>query len=120
MVINDGLINSLIGTFQSGEFDLYFLKKARCTKVSSFDQTMRFNFPEDPIEHNVKEVVLQVYEALQEKGYNPINQIVGYLLSGDPAYIPRHKDARNLIRKLERDEIIEELMKSYLKDNQIL
>ena len=59
---------------------------------------------------------MQVYEALQEKGYNPINQIVGYLLSGDPAYIPRHQDARNLIRKLERDEIIEELMKSYLKD----
>ena len=64
---------------------------------------------------DVKEVLLQVYEALQEKGYNPINQIVGYLLSGDPAYIPRHQDARNLIRKLERDEIIEELMKSYLK-----
>ena len=83
--------------------------------MSSFDQTMRFNFPEDPIEHNVKEVLLQVYDALQEKGYNPINQIVGYLLSGDPAYIPRHQDARNKIRKLERDEIIEELMKSYLK-----
>ena len=57
---------------------------------------------------DVKEVLLQVYEALQEKGYNPINQIVGYLLSGDPAYIPRHQDARNIIRKLERDEIIEE------------
>ena len=50
--------------------------------MSSFDQTMRFNFPEEPIEHNVKEVLLQVYEALQEKGYNPINQIVGYLLIG--------------------------------------
>ena len=86
--------------------------------MSSFDQTMRFNFPEEPIEHNVKEV-LQVYEALQEKGYNPINQIVGYLLSGDPAYIPRHRDARNLIRKLELDEIIEVLMKSYLKENKV-
>ncbi len=53
--------------------------------------------------------------ALEEKGYHPINQIVGYLLSGDPAYIPRHQDARNIIRKLERDEIIEELVKSYLK-----
>ena len=51
-----------------------------------------------------------MYEALQEKGYNPINQIVGYLLSGDPAYIPTHRDARNIIRKLERDEIIEELL----------
>jgi len=57
---------------------------------------------------------LAVYQALEEKGYNPINQIVGYLLSGDPAYIPRHNDARSLIRKLERDELIEELVKSYL------
>ncbi|MBU8879493.1 IreB family regulatory phosphoprotein [Bacillus sp. FJAT-29790] len=83
--------------------------------MSSFDNTMRFNFPEEPIEHDVNQVLFQVYEALQDKGYNPINQIVGYLLSGDPAYIPRHKDARNIIRKLERDEIIEELVKSYLK-----
>jgi uncharacterized protein (UPF0297 family) len=85
--------------------------------MSSFDKTMRFNFPEEPIEHNVTEVLNQVYAALQEKGYNPINQIVGYLLSGDPAYIPRHRDARNIIRKLERDEIIEELVKSYLKQH---
>ncbi|MBY0123889.1 IreB family regulatory phosphoprotein [Bacillus sp. S/N-304-OC-R1] len=83
--------------------------------MSSFDNTMRFNFPEEPMEHDVNQVLLQVYEALQDKGYNPINQIVGYLLSGDPAYIPRHKDARNIIRRLERDEIIEELVKSYLK-----
>jgi uncharacterized protein (UPF0297 family) len=83
--------------------------------VSSFDKTMRFNFPEEPYEHDVSEVLLKVYEALQEKGYNPINQIVGYLLSGDPAYIPRHQDARSIIRKLERDEIIEELVKFYLK-----
>lgn len=76
---------------------------------------MRFNFPEEPFEQNIDEVLTEVYEALQEKGYNPINQIVGYLLSGDPAYIPRHRDARNIIRKLERDEIIEELVKSYLK-----
>lgn len=76
---------------------------------------MRFNFPEEPFEQDVNEVLIQVYAALQEKGYHPINQIVGYLLSGDPAYIPRHRDARNLIRKLERDEIIEELVKSYLK-----
>lgn len=83
--------------------------------MSSFDKTMRFSFPEEPFEHEVDEVLLEVYEALQEKGYNPINQIVGYLLSGDPAYIPRHRDARNIIRKLERDEIIEELVKSYIK-----
>ena len=55
-----------------------------------------------------------VYAALEEKGYNPINQIVGYLISNDPAYIPRVNDARNLIRKFERDEIIEALVKYYL------
>lgn len=85
--------------------------------MNSFDQTMKFNFQEDPMEQDVKYVLSQVFEALQEKGYNPINQIVGYLLSGDPAYIPRHKDARNLIRRLERDEIIEELVKSYLNQH---
>jgi uncharacterized protein (UPF0297 family) len=84
--------------------------------MSSFDKTMRFDFSED-FEHDVKEVLFQVHYALQEKGYNPINQIVGYLLSGDPAYIPRHQDARNIIRRLERDEIIEELVKSYLKQH---
>jgi len=78
---------------------------------------MQFHFQEEPFERDVQEVLMQVYNALQEKGYNPINQIVGYLLSGDPAYIPRHQDARNIIRKLERDEIIEELVKSYLKYN---
>ncbi|VWA42548.1 UPF0297 protein YrzL, partial [Bacillus altitudinis] len=83
--------------------------------VSSFDKTMKFNFSDDSAETNVNEVLITVYDALQEKGYNPINQIVGYLLSGDPAYIPRHQDARNLIRKLERDELIEELVKSYLE-----
>jgi uncharacterized protein (UPF0297 family) len=85
--------------------------------MSSLDKTMQFHFPEEPIEKEVKDVIFQVYSALEEKGYNPINQIVGYLLSGDPAYIPRHKDARNIIRKLERDEIIEELVKSYLTNH---
>ncbi|WP_152446586.1 IreB family regulatory phosphoprotein [Bacillus sp. THAF10] len=85
--------------------------------MSSFDKTMKFNFTEDALEANVDDVLITVYEALQEKGYNPINQIVGYLLSGDPAYIPRHKDARTLIRKIERDELIEELVKSYLEQH---
>ncbi|MBU8571680.1 IreB family regulatory phosphoprotein [Bacillus subtilis] len=85
--------------------------------MSSFDKTMKFNFSDDSAVTNVNEVLITVYDALQEKGYNPINQIVGYLLSGDPAYIPRHRDARNLIRKLERDELIEELVKSYLEQH---
>ena len=63
---------------------------------------------------NVKMILKEVYQLLEERGYQPINQIVGYLLSGDPAYIPRLNDARNLIRKYERDEIIEELVRSYL------
>lgn len=61
------------------------------------------------------DVLTLVYSALEEKGYHPINQLVGYLLSGEPAYIPRHNNARNLIRKIERDEIIEELVRFYLK-----
>ncbi len=74
--------------------------------MSSLDKTMHFDFNQNKGKN--------VYVALEEKGYSPINQIVGYLLSGDPAYIPRHNDARNLILKHERDEIIEELVKSYL------
>ncbi|MFD2926059.1 IreB family regulatory phosphoprotein [Halobacillus shinanisalinarum] len=85
--------------------------------MSSMDKTMRFNFSEEPFEEDVRSVLLSVHNSLQEKGYNPINQIVGYLLSGDPAYIPRHQDARNLIRKMERDELIEELVKFYLEKN---
>ncbi|WLD92191.1 IreB family regulatory phosphoprotein [Alkalihalobacillus sp. AL-G] len=86
--------------------------------MSSMDKTVKFNFHDDSMDTNVKHVLLSVYESLQEKGYNPINQIVGYLLSGDPAYIPRHNDARSMIRKLERDELIEELVKSYLVQHQ--
>lgn len=77
---------------------------------------MFFDFGQNSQE-NIKQTLETVYEALEEKGYNPINQIVGYLLSGDPAYIPRLNDARNLIRHHERDEIIEELVRSYLKNN---
>lgn len=88
----------------------------RGVTMSSIDKTMKFNFSEEPLNQDVKSILVTIHEALEEKGYNPINQIVGYLLSGDPAYIPRYKDARNLIRKLERDEIIEELVKFYLEE----
>ncbi|GAA0457185.1 IreB family regulatory phosphoprotein [Alkalibacillus silvisoli] len=81
------------------------------------DHTMKFQFSDDSQEQLVNEILHQVYNSLEEKGYNPINQIVGYLLSGDPAYIPRHNDARNLISQIERDEIIEEVVKTYLKTN---
>nr|WP_238942699.1 IreB family regulatory phosphoprotein [Planococcus beigongshangi] len=78
---------------------------------------MKFDSSEESMEQDVKRVMLEVHASLEEKGYNPNNQIVGYLLSGDPAYIPRHQDARNKIRKLERDEILEELVKFYIKKN---
>ncbi|MBQ7740562.1 MAG: IreB family regulatory phosphoprotein [Eubacterium sp.] len=62
----------------------------------------------------MKETLTQVFDALQEKGYNPINQIVGYILSEDPTYITTHKNARSLIRRLDRDELLAEMVKSYL------
>lgn len=85
--------------------------------MNSMDHTMKFNVRSEEVETEPNDVLFIVYEALKEKGYNPINQIVGYLLSGDPAYIPRHNNARNLIRKIERDELIEELVRSYLKQH---
>ena len=78
-----------------------------------FDKTMSFSVEWDK-NIKAKEILKQVYEALQKKGYNPINQIVGYILSGDPTYITSYNDARNLIRKLDRDELLETLVKSYI------
>ena len=86
--------------------------------MSFVDETVQFDFG-DANKREVSETLAIVYMALKEKGYNPINQIVGYLLSGDPAYIPRYQDARNLIRRHERDEIMEELVKNYLVHNGI-
>ncbi|MFD2670396.1 IreB family regulatory phosphoprotein [Marinicrinis sediminis] len=86
--------------------------------MSSMDKTMKFDFKADEFETSPKEILLTVYDALQEKGYNPINQIVGYLLSGDPAYIPRHNNARSMMGRRERDELIEELVKFYLQQQQ--
>ncbi|WP_142505336.1 IreB family regulatory phosphoprotein [Melghirimyces algeriensis] len=82
------------------------------------DKTMKFDFRGEEQEADPRNVLLSVYAALKEKGYNPINQLVGYLLSGDPAYIPRHNHARAMIRKLERDELLEELVKTFLEANQ--
>ena len=63
------------------------------------------------------EILAKVYAALKEKGYNPINQIVGYIMSGDPTYITSHKNARSLIMKVERDELVEEMLREYIKTN---
>ena len=77
------------------------------------DNTMQFKISEEN-GTEAHEILILVYKALEEKGYNPINQIVGYLVSGDSAYIPRHNNARSLIKKVERNEIIEALVKAYL------
>ncbi|MFC5630064.1 MULTISPECIES: IreB family regulatory phosphoprotein [Streptococcus] len=82
------------------------------------EETVRFNL-NDLNRKEIGETLTSVYRSLDEKGYNPINQIVGYVLSGDPAYVPRYNDARNQIRKYERDEIVEELVRYYLKGNGI-
>ena len=81
--------------------------------MDQFDKTMKFSVDKRK-EENVKAVLTNVYNTLEERGYNPINQIVGYLQSGDPAYIPRHNEARNQIRHVERDEIMEVLVKNYV------
>jgi len=78
------------------------------------EETVRFRL-DDSNKKEISETLTDVYASLNEKGYNPINQIVGYVLSGDPAYVPRYNNARNQIRKYERDEIVEELVRYYLK-----
>lgn len=77
------------------------------------DETVSFNVEKEKNE-KAKEILKEVYKALAEKGYNPINQIVGYILSGDPTYITSHNNARNLIRQIERDELLEEMVKTYI------
>ena len=90
--------------------------KKQSSPDSPMDHTMMFQLKNET-ETGTKEILLQVFKALEEKGYSPINQIVGYLLSGDPAYITSHQNARNLIRRLDRDELLEELVTFYLKEN---
>lgn len=77
------------------------------------DETMCFKIPKEE-NTDSREILKKVYEALKEKGYNPINQIVGYILSGDPTYITSHNGARNLIRKIEKDELLEKMVKNYI------
>ena len=68
-------------------------------------------------ELEVKEILDLVYNAMEEKGYNPVNQIVGYIMSGDPTYITSHNNARSLIMKVERDELVEEVLKTYIENS---
>jgi len=80
----------------------------------SVTDTVKFKVDKEKSKET-KEILSAVYNALKEKGYNPINQIIGYVLSGDPTYVTSYNNARSIIRKLERDEILEELLRSYLE-----
>lgn len=79
------------------------------------EATMTFSIQDDK-EKEMKEILTSVYDALREKGYNPINQIVGYILSEDPTYITTYNNARSLIRRVDRDELLQVLVKSYLTE----
>jgi uncharacterized protein (UPF0297 family) len=79
-------------------------------------QTMQFQFPKE--KKTADEIIMSVYSAMKEKGYDPINQIVGYLISGDPTYITSYNNARYLIHRLERDELLEELVRFYVTENE--
>lgn len=84
--------------------------------MQDLGNTQFFQVEVEP-ETGVKVILSSVFEALTEKGYNPVNQIVGYIMSGDPTYITSYKNARSLIMKVERDELVEELLKEYIKNN---
>lgn len=83
--------------------------------MPNIEETMMFQFGID--KNQAETVIKEVCSAMQEKGYNPINQLVGYLLSGDPTYVTSHKDARSKIRSMERDELLAELVNFYLNKN---
>ena len=82
--------------------------------MDQFNDTMRFKL-DNTVSMNAHDILMSVYNSLKEKGYDPINQLVGYLLSGDPTYITSYGQARSMICRLERDEIMEELVRVYLK-----
>lgn len=81
-------------------------------KTTVSGNTLPFSI--DKKEDDTKEILTAIYDALKEKGYNPINQIVGYILSEDPTYITTHNNARSLVRRIDRDELLAEMVKSYL------
>ncbi len=81
------------------------------------NKTIQFSI-KDEREEEMRQTMLAVYNALKEKGYNPISQIVGYILSEDPTYITTHNNARSLIRRLDRDELLQALVKNYLKSSE--
>ena len=84
--------------------------------MKEINNTQYFNIPKET-EVEVSDMLSRVYAALKEKGYNPVSQIIGYIMSGDPTYITSHNGARSLIMKVDRDEILEELLQNYIDRN---
>ena len=84
--------------------------------MQDLKNTQYFKVEKEP-QMKVSDVIDVVYHALSEKGYNPVNQIVGYIMSGDPTYITSHRNARSLIMKVEREELVEEILRAYIKNN---
>ncbi|MBR5566114.1 MAG: IreB family regulatory phosphoprotein [Roseburia sp.] len=84
--------------------------------MQNINNTQFFRVEKAP-ELEISDVIRIVHQALVEKGYNPVNQIVGYIMSGDPTYITSHNNARSLIMKVERDELVEEVLKEYIRNN---
>jgi len=91
---------------------VYFQTRSDCM---TNNETMMFKVEKEKA-NEAREILFSVYQALKEKGYNPISQIVGYILSGDPTYITNHQNARSVIRRLERDELLEEILTFYLEE----
>ena len=86
------------------------------SKMNKLSNTQFFQVENGP-QIQAKDILEIVYQALREKGYNPVSQMVGYIMSGDPTYITSHNGARSLIMKMERDELVEEMLKTYIKHN---
>ncbi|MGE5494738.1 MAG: IreB family regulatory phosphoprotein [Burkholderiales bacterium] len=83
--------------------------------MAKFDETMRFSL-EKELSNPAREVIWLVCDALKDKGYDPVSQLVGYIISGDPTYITSYKNARSLVKRVERDELLEEFVKSYIEN----
>ena len=86
-------------------------------KLAKIDETMKFSL-EKELENPAREVIWLICDALKYKGYDPVNQLVGYILSGDPTYITSYKNARSLVKRVERDELLEEFVKVYIDNMQ--
>ena len=93
----------------------FYVKSLKGGGVKVVDETVTFSLEEDK-EGDIKKILTIIYNALKEKGYNPVNQIVGYILSEDPTYITTYNNARSLIRKIDRDELLQDMVKHYINN----